>query len=403
MAHRQQGSIVRRTYRLKDGTEQRSPNYTILYRVGPTLKKEVVGPSKKVAARVLADRLKALHDGTYREVREITFTAYAEQWERARSNVKPSTLRGYQSMIATHLVPAFGERPLRSIGPSEINRYLADQQDRVRPKTRRNVLTLLHKMLRDAIAQGYLTVNPVKDDSVERPKAMKEGDEREVEVLQPTEVNRLLDAVRALDGENETEAYPLFLTAVLTGMRLGELLALQWGDVDWEGHQIRVRRSCYKGAFYVPKSKRSHRRVDVGDQLLDVLRGVRQRRYADGQTPADALCFPNAEGKPLDGDNLRHRVWEPALAKAELPHYVMHSLRHFYASALISQGEDLKYVSQQLGHASISITVDRYGHVLKGERRAARRLEERLGLTIAGNTLVTIPAEPVETSPNEPA
>jgi integrase len=81
----------------------------------------------------------------------------------------------------------------------------------------------------------------------------------------------------------------------------------------------------------------------------------------------------------------------------------MHSLRHFYASALISQGEDLKYVSQQLGHASISITVDRYGHVLKGERRAARRLEERLGLTIAGNTLVTIPAEPVETSPNEPA
>ncbi len=164
-------------------------------------------------------------------------------------------------------------------------------------------------------------------------------------------------------------------------MRLGELLGLQWGDIDWEAKRIWVRRTLYKGEFYRPKTKQSRRAIDVGDQLLAVLSGLRRSRYAEHPAPPDDLVFVTAEETAVDPDNLRHRVWAPALAKAELRHVRIHSLRHFYASALIQSGENIKYISAQLGHASVQITLDRYGHLFPNEKRtAAARLEARLGV-----------------------
>ena len=85
-------------------------------------------------------------------------------------------------------------------------------------------------------------------------------------------------------------AYPLFLTAVSTGVRLGELLALQWGDLDARGHRLHVRRTAYRGAFYIPKTKRSKRTVDVGDQLLATLSRVRRERYGEAAPPRTPSC-----------------------------------------------------------------------------------------------------------------
>jgi integrase len=186
-------------------------------------------------------------------------------------------------------------------------------------------------------------------------------------------VGRLLDAV-------DPHYAPLFLTAVHTGMRLGELLGLVWGDLDWAGSRIHVRRSVYKGQPFVPKSKRGKRFIDIGDQLIGALRTLERARYGDDGAPLDALVFVTPQGSRIDPDNLRGRVWEKALKKAGLRHVKIHSLRHTYASLLVDQGENLLYVSRQLGHASIQMTADVYGHRLKDQRKqtAASKLEETL-------------------------
>jgi integrase len=158
-----------------------------------------------------------------------------------------------------------------------------------------------------------------------------------------------------------------------------------------------VRRNVDRGVFYTPKTKRSRRAVDLSDQLLDVLRGLRARQAETGVAEPETLIFGDEAGRPRNPDQLRKRVWYPALAAAGLRHVTPHSLRHFFASMLIAQGENLKYVSSQLRHASIQITVDRYGHLLPEERTSARRLEARLwaaGTGLLGSASQHRSAEP---------
>jgi integrase len=216
-------------------------------------------------------------------------------------------------------------------------------------------------------------VNPLADRrAVRRPTALRPGDEAEVEILNPVEVNRLLDAVDPHD-------LPLYLVAVSTGMRLGELPGLQWGDMDHTRQQIRVQRTLYRGEYYLPKSRTSRRSIDVGDQVLGTLKGLERERHGAGGAAAEAPVFTTPDGAIIDPDNLRNRVWAPALKKAELRRVTMHSLRHTFASLLIAQGESVKYVQRQLGHASATLTLDTYSHLFPAEKRtSAMRLEAQL-------------------------
>jgi integrase len=421
MGHRQQGSVFRQKKRLPDGSFRELPNYCIMFRDAAGKQKKItVGPNKKHAVAVLNEKLHELHRGVYREIKPITFREYATQWIQGRANLKPSTIAGYASALgvgpsptelsegqtrerkrpapASQLVTVFGDRPLESIDVSDVNRYLAEWAGRLKPKSLRNALSLLHKIFDDAREEGYVAVNRLhRSKALQRPKALREEDEPEIDVLTPGELHQLFDA---LDGDS----YPLFLTAVFTGLRLGELLGLQWGDLDVRARRVHVRRSVYRGEFYLPKTKRSKRAVDVGDQLLSVLDGIRLARFGAEPAPPEALIFPSATSGPLDPDNLRHRVWAPALAKAKLRHVRIHSLRHTYASMLIAQGENIKYISSQLGHASVQITIDRYGHLFPDEKRtAAARLEAQLASAapIRSNAVVTNEALQSETETNE--
>jgi len=145
-------------------------------------------------------------------------------------------------------------------------------------------------------------------------------------------------------------------------MRLGELLGLQWGDVDFHSRFIEVRRNLVGGRVTTPKNGKT-RRVDMSAQLTDALRTLLVARKAEtlrrGWETLPDWVFCNEKGGPLDGDNLRHRVFYKLLAKAGLRPGPFHDLRHTFASLLIPQGESLAYVRDQLGHASIQLTVDR--------------------------------------------
>jgi integrase len=417
MGRRQRGSILKEKRRLPDGTIGESLNYCIVFRdVRGKQVKITVGPRKKDAVRLLDEKLGAIQTGAYRELKRATFRQYAEGWIAGRAALKPSTRACYEAILGVQAVPrpaagsvrrrraapahqlvtVFGDRALDTIEVSDVNRYLAEHTAELRPKTRRNILSLFQKILDDAVEEGYLPVNRLRGSkTLQRPRALRPEDAETIEILDPAEVNQLLDAMPA-------EPYPFFLTLALTGLRLGEALGLQWGDIERGAGRVHVRRTVYRGQSYVPKTKRSARAVDVGDQLLGVLDGVRLARFGDAPPPPDALMFPSAAGTPMDPDNLRHRVWEPALATAELRHVRIHSLRHTYASMLIAQGENLKYVSSQLGHSSITITVDRYGHLFRDEKRtAAGRLEAQLARGARGsNGAVTLGAEPAKTEPD---
>jgi integrase len=387
--------VVDRTAKPKaDGTRRTVKRYDACWRVNGRQKSKTFA-KRKAAERFLTDTVKRVHDGGYVEIKPTTFQAYAERWLAGLSDLKPSTRRAYGSMLTYQLIPAFGELALTALTVDDVNAWLRSREGTLRIKTLQNNLGLLHKILEDAREGGYLVTNRLsRSRALRRPRALREDDETEIEILAPAEINRLLDAV-------PPEWSPLFFVAVCTGVRLGELLALQWGDLDEGGHRLYVRRTAYRGAFYVPKTKRSRRAIDVGDQVLAVLSRWRREQHGEATPAPDALLFPAPTGGPWSPDVLRKRVWAPALAKATLRHVRIHSLRHTYASMLIAQGENLKYISSQLGHASIQITLDRYGHLFPDEKRsAAHRLEQQLAGAVPSSSH---PAEPAGAPGSSPS
>jgi integrase len=157
-------------------------------------------------------------------------------------------------------------------------------------------------------------------------------------------------------------------------MRLGEALALQWGDIDFRSRFIEVRRNYVRGKITRPKNGKS-RRVDMSQHLAEVLQRLQLQRQAEKlsqgwQTlPEWVFCMPT--GSLLDQSNLRKRVFVHCLVKASFRHVRIHDLRHTYASLLIQQGESLAYIRDQLGHHSIQVTVDIYGHLVPGGNKTA--------------------------------
>ena len=166
-------------------------------------------------------------------------------------------------------------------------------------------------------------------------------------------------------------------------MREGELMALKWGDVDFKNRFIDVKRNIVRGRVTTPKSGRT-RRVDVSLQLAKTLEGLLAKRKVEALKNGESVdvimedwVFTTTQGTLLDPHNLRKRVFYRALAMAGLRRVRFHDLRHTYASLLIQQGESLAYVKDQLGHHSIQITVDTYGHLVPGgNRQAVDRLDD---------------------------
>jgi len=199
---------------------------------------------------------------------------------------------------------------------------------------------------------------------------LRAGDEPEkaIEPLTRAESSTLLSAAR----ERYPRWFPLLLCALRSGLRQGELLGLRWADIDFSGGFLHVRQNRVHGVTTTPKNHQV-RKVDMSAQLcleLQALRRrVRERCLADG-VDVPEMVFSSDSGQYLDAGNVR-RAFYRVLTAAGLRHIRFHDLRHTFASLLIQQGESLAYVRDQMGHASIQITVDTYGHLAPGGNRAA--------------------------------
>jgi integrase len=185
------------------------------------------------------------------------------------------------------------------------------------------------------------------------------------------------EALAIVDQMPDIRDKLIVLTAAIAGMREGELFGLKWDDIQWKDLQIFVRRTFNHGQFYEPKSEKSKRRIDVPPELLHE---VKKWKLACPKGELD-LVFPNNVGNPENASNWLRRVWHPARRRAGVRHLTPHSLRHFSGSFLLDQGEDMGYVQDRLGHATIGMTMDVYRHKI---RKKNQRAAEKLGKAFFG-------------------
>jgi integrase len=337
-----------------------------------------VGTEK--AARVVADQFAAqLVLGTFQfdppKVEPpkvvLTFKEYCERWLSARQ-LKYSTRQSYEVIFENHL-GGFDAKPLEEITRQEIKDFITKKQSEVKAGTVRNILAVLRAVLNSAMDDEILTSNPATrvGRSIKRSRANR------LDPLTRDEVARLLDTAKEKYG---FDVYALLMTAVRTGMRMGELFGLQWVDLDFNTRFVKVQRSFVRGREETPKSGKS-RRIDMSKQLSEVLQELKARRreeYCARGQDLPRWVFVNQDGTQLDHSNFRKRVFEKLLVTAGLRRVRFHDLRHTFASLLLQQGESPQYVKEQMGHHSINITVDVYGHLIPGaNRRAVDRLDDR--------------------------
>jgi integrase len=342
-------------------------------------KRKSIRVGDKAAAETLAskirEKLKAGELKITSKEKAPTFGEYARKWLEGfgETHLKYSTLKGYEAILRVHL-GGFIDKPLDQITRAEIKDLIYDKLGGgLSLKTVTNIKALVSSVLTHALEDELIPANPTS----RLGRFIKKKDpKKEINPLIREEARGLLEVLE----EHHPRYYPFFLCALRTGMRLGELLALEWGDIDFRGGFIEVRRGYVRGQITTPKNGKT-RRIDMSRQLSDTLKALLVERkkevLAKGWGEVPEQVFVNEQGGIIHEANLRNRVFFKALAKAGLRRIRIHDLRHSFASLLIQNGESLAYVKEQLGHHSISITVDIYGHLVPGaNRQAVDRLDD---------------------------
>lgn len=310
-----------------------------------------------------------LDDGYDPNADRITFRAFVEGdehrvgWlDQHRTQVEPSTLRRYESLARLYLLPRLGSKRLSQIRPAEIQGCL-NAMDRS-PRTIQHVRALASTIFADALLLELITRNPAK--ATEAPKAERP----DLEVPTTAHVPALMAA--AAGSVYETALW----LSVFTGARRGEVLAVSWDRVDFDGRRIMIDRSLERldGRFRIkePKTKRSRREVAIPPVAVERLRRwkaeQRKRRLAAGpawagpDNPERDLVCEDGLGGPLVPDSYS-KAFKRFAAEAGIPNARLHDLRHAAATLMMEAGVHPSVVSRSLGHASEAFTMQVYGHV----------------------------------------
>lgn len=346
--------------------------------------REALGTFEKRASadQALLDMKERIRDGKSSrpspaplvETSDDTVGSYAAKWLKFISlTKKPSTVTFYADHLRNHVIPALGSVSLTALSRPDCKRFaLALRDKKLARTTMAGILTTLSAMLSAAVEddESPLVVNPAKRlvKLLRDPNQSKSRRLSRDKFFTKDEVTVLLTTAR----QHYPEWYPYFLCGLRTGLRMGELLGLQWGDVDWHRSYIHVQRAWVRGAWTTPKSG-SDRTVDMSSQLRSALRLWRLRQSAEwlrrGLSRPE-LVFPSRARTPHDHSKVR-KIYLAILRKAELRHRSLHAMRHSFISLLLQNGESPAYVQKQVGHQSMDMTINVYGHFMPGGGRAA--------------------------------
>jgi len=337
------------------------------------IRRSVYGRTRREATEKLARLRRELEDGLRIDAPErLTLGQWFDAWlADAEGRIRASTAGTYAWLGRCHVKPYVGSVPLRAFTPS----VARDHQRRLQgadasAHVRRQVHVLLKTVLAAAVRDGLLARNPL--DAVRAPTRPP----KELRTLTADEVRRLLDTARDHPRLSRYEA--LFALAVGTGLRLGEILGLRWGDLDVSRRTLQVRRQLGRDRTLVEtKTKRSRRQVFLPVFAVAALR--RHRRRLGAVPHPEKLVFTDVLGGPIRRENFRKREWKALLNAAGLPNVRFHDLRHTAATLMLEGGLHPKVVQERLGHASITLTLDTYSHVAPSmDRDAADAMDDLL-------------------------
>ncbi len=334
-------------------------------------RKYLYGKTRKEVADKLREAQRSLDAGASLETDRMTVAAYLDKWlsASAKPSVKVRTYEGYESMVRVRIVPRIGARRLAKLTALDVQGLYADlAASGLSARSVGHTHRCLHCALDQAVKWGVIARNPC--DGATAPRAER----AEMKVLTPEQVNAFLAAT------TDHPMHALYVLAITTGMRAGELLGLKWGDIDFEAGQLNVRRALQKQnehglVFVTPKSARSRRTIVLSQRAVEALRAHHDRqaflrKQLGDEWQDQELVFPTLKGGPHD-PGWQRQVFYAALDKAGVPHIRFHDMRHTAATLLLGRGVHPKVVSEMLGHSTIGLTLDTYSHLLPAMHQQA--------------------------------
>ena len=366
----------------------------------PMIHRKTVHGTKKDAEVELAKFVTEVQNGLVIDGKSLEFSEFTEIWKRdyGSKELAPSTYKRYCRMLETRLLPYFGHFYINKIKPTDIMKFydlLEKDTQLVRKKGNNGSKTkkplsgktilehhrLLRAMLHKAVYWQLIVANPA--ERVQPPKARKPKrrsyDDEQTKIL--------LENLELLPSEDTKYKVAIILT-VFTGVRLGELMGLEWQDVDFKNGIISINRSSQyladMGVFTkVPKTESSIREIAIPEFIISLLKEYKlwyeeqKSVYGELWTDSDRL-FVQADGKPMHPTTIS-KWFVKYVGQIGLPVINFHGLRHTNASLLVAQNIDIAVISARLGHAQISTTLDFYVHpLLSHNRKAGYALENLL-------------------------
>ena len=366
----------------------------------PMIHRKTVHGTKKDAEVELAKFVTEVQNGLVIDGKSLKFSEFTEIWKRDYGSKEraPSTYKRYCRMLETRLLPYFGHFYINKIKPTDIMKFydlLEKDTQLVRKKGNNGSKTkkplsgktilehhrLLRAMLHKAVYWQLIVANPA--ERVQPPKARKPKrrsyDDEQTKIL--------LENLELLSSEDTKYKVAIILT-VFTGVRLGELMGLEWQDVDFKNGIISINRSSQylsdMGVFTkVPKTESSIREIAIPEFIISLLEEYKlwyeeqKSIYGELWTNSDRL-FVQADGKPMHPSTIS-KWFVKYVGQIGLPVINFHGLRHTNASLLVAQNVDIAVISARLGHAQISTTLDFYVHpLLSHNRKAGYALENLL-------------------------
>lgn len=327
--------------------------------------------AERFLATVEGDKLR----GAYVDPRDgrQTVASYSEVWLASLSR-RESTIYLYRSHMRAHILPAVGHRPLAAVTPTEIRGLVKGLASKLAPTTVVTIHTVLASLFRAAVADRLIVTCPTDRTRPPRPAR------REVMPLTPEQVSHLIDFTPA-------RWQGVVVAGAGLGLRLSEVLGLRRDRVDFLRRQVEVREQLVLNAGEPPKlgplkTRASERIVPLPTIVADALAA----HLAEFGSDASPLVFTSTVGTPVRRTSFAEHVWSPAIARAGLPAGTrFHDLRHTYASLLIAAGEHPKVIQARLGHASITETMDTYGHLWPDAEEATRAAVDRAFLALASH------------------
>lgn len=343
-------------------------------------RRSLYGKTRKEAQDKLRAALRDLDAGIDLSADRQSVSQFLDKWLAAsvKPSVKVRTYEGYESIMRVRVAPRIGKKQLAKLTPLDLQSLYTDLADLgLSARSIGNTHRVLHRALGQAVKWNLLGRNPCDGATAPRPQRT------EMKVLSPEQVRAFLSATA------EHPAHALYSLAVTSGMRAGELLGLQWGDVDLDARKLTVQRALQQQrnaglVFVTPKTAKSRRMIILSQRAVDALRVHRDRQtFHRKQVGAEwrdlDLVFPGPFGGPTDPSWSR-QVFYAALEKAGMPRVRFHDLRHTAATLALMQGVHPKVVSDMLGHGTVGLTLDTYSHLLPAmHQQAAAAMDAILG------------------------